>query len=216
MNDQTNVIAPTSHDRSFIAYVVGTDPQFDKILPLTEIQEGPVPWVSGPAPARDFSNDAHDPGGATEEGIIQNEYNRKRRQWGLPIQSVKLMTKDEERTIYFTDYWMPHCPLLPPGLNLEFFDLNVNGGETRAVKTLQSVIGAHVDGLWGTETADKLAGINDVEAAIKAYAVRREAFYRSLSTYRYFGADWSRRTSEIETEAEAIHEKAEGGNAPAV
>jgi lysozyme family protein len=84
------------------------------------------------------------------------------------------------------------------------------------VKTLQAVIGASVDGLWGAETAAKVAAITDVEGAIKAYAVKREAFYQSLSTYRYFGADWSRRTSEIETEAEAIEEKAEGGNAPAV
>jgi len=60
-------VIPTSFDRSFIPYVVGTDAEFDKILPFNEIQEGPVPWVSGAAPARDFSNDAHDPGGATEE-----------------------------------------------------------------------------------------------------------------------------------------------------
>jgi hypothetical protein len=40
-------VIPTSFDRSFIPYVVGTDAEFDKILPFNEIQEGPVPWVSG-------------------------------------------------------------------------------------------------------------------------------------------------------------------------
>jgi lysozyme family protein len=207
---------PTSHDRIFVPYVVGTDLQFDKILPLTEIQEGPVPWVSGPAPAKDFSNDLHDPGGATEEGIIQNEYIRKRRQWGLPIQSDKLMSKDEERTIYFTDYWMPHCPALPPGLNLEFFDLNVNGGETRAVKTLQRALGfslADQDGLWGGETqsaleAEVAKGSVEVVALIQAYKIDREAFYRSLPTYRYFGPDWIRRSEEIAKEGEEIEVQA--------
>jgi lysozyme family protein len=198
---------PTSRDTTFIPYVVGTDTQFDKILPLTEIQEGPVPWVSGSAPAKDFSNDAHDPGGATEEGIIQNEYNRKRRQWGLTIQSDKLMSKDEERTIYFTDYWMPYCPEIPDGLDLEFFDLNVNGGESRAVKTLQLTLGIPADGMWGPQTdqaVKDLGASGNVDGAVKTYGARREAFYESLSTYRYFGADWSRRTSEVEKEAEAM------------
>jgi lysozyme family protein len=200
---------PSSHDTSFIPYIVGTDPEFDKILPFTEIQEGPVPWVSGPAPAKDFSNDLHDPGGATEEGIIQNEYIRKRRQWGLLIQSDKLMSKDEERTIYFTDYWMPHCPTLPHGLDLEFFDLNVNGGETRAVKTLQRALSVTQDGLWGSGTqtalnAEIAKGEPEVRALIEAYKVDREAFYRSLSTYRYFGGDWIRRSEEIATEGEQL------------
>ena len=207
-------LIPTSHDRTFVPYVVGTDPEFDKILPFTEIQEGPVPWVSGAAPAKDFSNDAHDPGGATEEGIIQNEYNRKRRQWGLPIQSDRLMSKDEERTIYFTDYWMPYCPFIPVGLNQEFFDLNVNGGESRAVKELQLVLGIPADGLWGPQTQQRVTDLGasgNVMAAIKAYAAKREVFYESLSTYRYFGADWSRRTKVIEQEAETLEESAEGG-----
>jgi lysozyme family protein len=210
------VAIPTLYDRSFIPYIVGMDPQFDRILPLTEIQEGPVPWVSGLAPAKDFSNDAHDPGGATDEGVIQNEYTPFRRQWGLPVQSVKLMTKDEERTIYFVKYWMPHGPSLPPGLNLEFFDLDVNGGESRAVRTLQATLGIGVDGVWGTQTTDAVASIKNVDAAIQKFGAYRLAFYKSLSTYRYFGADWSRRTSEVETEAEAIEERAAGGNAPEV
>lgn len=201
---------------TYSPYVLGTDKQFEKCLPLTEIQEGPVPWVSGAAPTKDFSNDEHDPGGATEEGIIQNEYNRYRRQWGLPIQSDKLMSKDEERTIYYVGYWLPHCPAIADGLDLEFFDLNVNGGETRAVKTLQSTLGftgSDVDGLWGPKTdqaVKDLGASGDVEAAIEVYAAKREAFYKSLSTYRYFGADWSRRTTEIEKEAETLEAESPG------
>lgn len=198
---------PTLHDTTFVPYVVGTDTQFDKILPFTEIQEGPVPWVSGPAPAKDFSNDEHDPGGATEEGIIQTEYNRARRLWGLPVQSDKLMSKDEERTIYFVNYWMPYCPMIPDGLDLEFFDLCVNGGESRAVKELQLVLGISADGVWGPDTQSHVTDLGasgNVDAAIKSYAAKREAFYQSLSTYRYFGADWTRRTNEIEKEAEGL------------
>jgi len=111
---------PTAHDRSFVAYPAGLDPDFEKCLPATLAQEG------------GYSNDAHDPGGMTMYGIIQREYDLKRRQWGLPTQWVKKIGADEYRTIYFTDYWLPYCPKLAGGLDLEFFDLDVNGGQYRA------------------------------------------------------------------------------------
>ena len=47
-------------------------------LPDTEAQES-LPWSAGPAPIRCYSNDANDPGGRTEEGIIQREYDLKRK-----------------------------------------------------------------------------------------------------------------------------------------
>src|ERR1700757_1439117 len=119
---------PTSHDRTFITYPVGADAEFDKALPYTEAQEG-VPWASGPMPARAYSDDKHDPGGKTGEGIIEREYDLKRRQWRLPTQDIRQMSKDEERTIYYTDYWVAgYCPELPEGLNLEHFDNCVNEG----------------------------------------------------------------------------------------
>jgi lysozyme family protein len=203
---------PTSHDRSFIPYPLGADPKFEKCLPDTEIQEG-VPWASGPGPAKAFSNDAHDPGGMTMEGIIQREYDLKRRQWGLPTQPVRNISKDEERTIYYTDYWQPYCPLLPAGLDLEFFDLDVNGGQHRAVVTLQRALGVTDDGQFGNQTdaavRDVVAqGSDGVDRLIEAFKVFREKFYESLSTFRYFGKDWIRRSEEIDAEGEAMEKQA--------
>jgi lysozyme family protein len=189
------VTIPTSHDRSFIPYPLGYDPKFEKCLPDTLKQEG------------GYSNDAHDPGGMTMEGIIQREYDLKRKQWGLATRWVKDISADEYRTIYFTDYWMPHCPALPAGLDLEFFDLDVNGGPHRAVEILQKAIGITADGQWGdmTESAVKdLTAAGDVTSAIENYKVYREKFYRGLSTFRYFGTDWIRRSEEIATEGKAM------------
>jgi len=213
------VVIPTAHDRTFIPYVVGTDKGFDACLPSTELQEGPIKWISGPMPAKDYSNDKHDPGGMTGEGIVQREYDLKRRQWGLPTQWVRNISKDEERTIYFTDYWMPHCPQLPIGLAMEFFDLSVNGGTHRAVITLQRQLGIHDDGLWGPQTDAAVAALTshgNVITAIATFKAKREAFYRSLSTFRYFGSDWIRRSEEIATEGEALQESADRGGGPAV
>jgi lysozyme family protein len=201
---------PAAHDRTFISYVLGTDSEFDKILPDTEVQEG-VPWASGPMPSRAYSDDAHDPGGKTGEGIIQREYDLKRRQWGLPTRWVREMSKDEERTIYFTDYWMPYCPKLSAGLSLEFFDLDVNGGGHRAVVTLQRVLGIADDGQWGPATDAAVATLiasGNIPKAIEDFKTQREAFYRSLGTFKFFGKDWIRRSEEIAKQAEQIDRKA--------
>ena len=202
-------IVPSRNDRKFIPYPLGYDLEFEKCLPYTEVQEG-VPWFAGPLPKRAFSDDAHDPGGETAEGIIKVEFDKKLRQWGLPIKDILLITKDEERTIYYTDYWLPFGPKCPPGVNLEFFDMDVNGGQSRAVKTLQRALGGiSVDGAWGDETQDALTqlmerGGQSILALIERYKERREAFYEGLPTFRYFGKDWIRRSEEIEKEAEAI------------
>jgi lysozyme family protein len=181
----------------FVPYKVGSDPQFEKCLPDTLVQEG------------GYSNDPHDPGGMTMYGIIQREYDVKRRAWGLPTQWVKNISKAEYQTIYYTDYWLPYCPNLPAGLDLEFFDLAVNGGPHRAVVTLQRVLGIAADGQWGPitdEAVKTLTAASNIPKAIVNYKVQREAFYRSLGTFRYFGTDWIRRSEEIAKQAEGLEE----------
>ncbi len=206
----TGAGAPTAHDRRFIPYPLGLDLNFEKCLPDTEVQEG-VPWSSGQMPQRAYSDDKHDPGGKTGEGIIQREYDLKRRQWGLPTQWVFHMSKDEERTIYYTDYWLPYCPLMPVGLALEFFDLNVNGGAHRAVVTLQRALGVTDDGAFGPETGGAIKSVvakGEVVALIDRFKIDREAFYRSLGTFRFFGSDWIRRSEEIDKQGDALEKSA--------
>jgi lysozyme family protein len=117
-----------------------TSPQFEACLPYTLIQEG------------GNSNDLHDPGGRTHKGIIQREYDRFRRSKGLPLQSDYLMSDDEVREIYWTEYWLPHCPSIAPGLDLSFFDNCVNEGPLRAIVLLQRALGITADGQWGPRT----------------------------------------------------------------
>lgn len=179
----------------FVPYKLGTDPQFEKCLPDVLVQEG------------GYSNDAHDPGGMTMYGIIQREYDAKRRSWGLPTQWVKNISADEYRTIYYGDYWLPHCPDLPAGLDLEFFDLCVNGGPHRAVVTLQRALAIHADGVWGPMTTDAvttMVAAGNPMRTIADFKDQREAFYRSLSTFKFFGKGWIRRSEEIEKQAESM------------
>ena len=90
--------------------------------PYTLAQEDVYPqdWTN---PAN-FSDDPYDPGGATMDGIIQAEYNSYCSQHGLPQQSVRNITQAQGQDIYFNNFWLPHCPLVPVGLDLELFDAN--------------------------------------------------------------------------------------------
>ena len=165
---------------------IETSPRFLACLPFVLKEEG------------GYSNDAHDPGGMTMEGIIQREYDRYRSAHNLPHQWVKNISTDEMHDIYFGEYWLPHCPVLPAGLDLSFFDLCVNGGPMRATHTLQVALGIHADGQWGPQTAGAVKTIKDIEIAIRAYSTERERFYRSLTNFKYFGRDWIGRTERCE------------------
>lgn len=99
-------------------------------LPDTLIQECPLPtdWSN----AANFSDDPHDPGGATMCGIIQVEYDAYRKSLSEPAQSVRLISQAEGYAIYQANYWQPHCPQLQAGLDLSFFDSAVNMGANRS------------------------------------------------------------------------------------
>jgi lysozyme family protein len=115
------------------------------------------------------------------------------------------MTKDEERTIYYTDYWVEgHCPQLPAGLDLECFDDVVNEGIHRGIELLQLALRVHVDGQFGVETKAAVDGTNDLHALIERYKVAREAFYHGLANYRYFGSGWIRRSETIAKQSTAM------------
>jgi len=90
---------------------------------------------------------------------------------------------------------------VPPGLNLQLFDTDVNEGLGQAIKILQYALGTPQDGLWGPKTDTVVKAIADVPAAIRAFGARRAAVYREIRNFNVFGADWERRTSEITAEA---------------
>jgi lysozyme family protein len=164
-----------------------TSPAFELCLPYTLAEEG------------GNSNDPHDPGGRTHKGIIQREYDAYRRSKGLTLRSDFLMSDDEVREIYWTQYWLPHCPALKPGLDLSFFDNCVNEGPHRAIVLLQRALGVTPDGVWGDMTTEAVAAIGDMPHAIQAYSLARAAFYRGLGTFKYFGKGWISRVNHIQT-----------------
>ena len=81
---------------------------------------------------------------------------------------------------------------------MSFFDNAVNEGPYRATVLLQRALGVSPDGVWGPKTQAAVDGIGDAAKLIEDLATAREAFYRSLGTFRYFGKGWTNRANDIE------------------
>lgn len=171
------------------------DDRFAACWPVTLAQECPHPddWAN----AANFSNDAHDPGGETMCGITQREYDHYRRRQGLSLRGVRFISRPEGNDIYYTDYWLPNSLKLPPGLDLSYFDAAVNEGPFAANKIVQFVTSTPVDGWWGEKTQAGVDALKDVGHAVQAFTARREAVYRTLSGYPYFGRGWIERAVRI-------------------
>ena len=142
-------------------------------------------------------DDPHDPGGRTSRGIIQREYNAYRQSKVLPLQDVWLASDAEIADIYQQQYWLPYCPQIPAGVDLCFFDMNVNAGLVEAAKLLQRSLGVNDDGHIGIITSAAIKNSNAIKL-VAAFSDERRAFYRSLKTSKYFGRGWLSRVSTIE------------------
>jgi lysozyme family protein len=170
-----------------------TSPQFEACLPFVLKEEGTT-----------FSNTPGDHGGATRYGITQDEYNIYRHFKVLPLQSVNLITKDEYTEIYWTSYWQPHCPLVPIGLDLSLFNINVNGGSGRGTRLIQQALGISVDGIWGPATTAAVAAMTPVDLidVIQSFHDDERGFYQAIINHdpsqKKFASDWFGRNDRCE------------------
>lgn len=170
--------------------MLNTSPRFEACLPFILKEEG------------GYSNTPGDHGGATNYGIIQHEYNSFRFSKKLPLQSVKTISSDEYREIYWTEYWLPNCGKLPIGLDLSVFNINVNGGSGRGTRLLQAALAISVDGVWGNATDNAVSKIVFVRDVIVHFHDSERAFYQAIVNHnpsqQKFWRDWTGRNDRCE------------------
>jgi lysozyme family protein len=147
----------------------------------------------------------NDRGGPTNYGVTQKTYDQFRRESGLSLRDVKLITMDEVKAVYRTMYWaVAKCGILPPPLDLYVFDGAVNMGPRRAAKILQSVLGVGADGIIGPVTIDALqeeVAAGRLDELCSNYLAARLDFYDELAeddpTQRDFIAGWTNRIEHL-------------------
>ncbi len=150
-----------------------------------------------------FSNNPHDPGGATYSGVTQRAYDGYRLKKGLPRQSVFAMTDAECQEIYHDEYWAAvRGDDLWAGIDLCQYDEAVNSGPVEAALLLQRALGTvGVDGVFGLETLNAVLACTDRAGLIKRVCAARLSFWHKLKTWVYFGVGWNRRDVGIQARA---------------
>lgn len=128
-----------------------------------------------------YVNDPRDPGGETRWGISKRAY---------PEIDIKTLSLNEAKAIYYADYWKPcQCDEFAAPISLCVLDAAVNSGNDTAIRMLQEALNIPDDGLVGPKTIGA-AAVADKQACIEAFHARREAHYRSLSSFDRFGVGW--------------------------
>jgi len=168
-----------------------SDDRFARAFVLLGVHEG------------EYSNHPDDPGGATMKGVTQRTYNSFRDRRSLPRKDVREISDSEVEKIYRGQYWNAiKADNLPNGVAYCVFDAAVNSGPGRAVRWLQELIGAKVDGVVGDETISKVRNVKPM-TLIDKYCDKRLAFMKRLAHWSTFKNGWSRRVAEVRNQAKA-------------
>lgn len=123
-----------------------------------------------------LSNRPGDRGGITNRGITQPAYDAWRVRHGMQKRSVTLLSDEEERAIYYEDYWVPcRCEELGTPLGAAVFDMAVNSGLWNAKLALQGALYVRQDGVIGEAT---LAASKVTPNALLRFLEARAALYR--------------------------------------
>ena len=150
-----------------------------------------------------FVNHPRDPGGATNLGVTLRTWQEWRRR-PVTVEQLKDLTPSDVAPMYRKKYWnIAGCDSLPAGLDYVVFDFAVNAGPGRALKTLQTAVGATPDGVLGPKTLAAITALG-VEKSIERFTEERLKFYRSLPTFDVFGRGWTRRSKESEDAAKTM------------
>lgn len=144
-------------------------------------------------------DDPRDPGGRTNQGVIQREFSAWLRKNGKPNRDVFTMTDAERDAIYWQNYGARvRFNELPPGVDLVICDGAINSGPSQCVKWVQRALGLTADGVLGDVTLQAIVNYDDHDLLIAKIIERRNAFLRSLKTFVHFGKGWISRTSQLQ------------------
>lgn len=128
-----------------------------------------------------------DPGGETKFGISKRSY---------PMEDIPNLTLDRAKAIYLHDFWGPAgCDAVPEALRFDLFDMAVNSGVSRAVRTLQGAVGETQDGVLGPRTLLAASTANP-DKLLRRFNGARLHYMTGLPTWNTFGRGWAERIAQ--------------------
>lgn len=143
-----------------------------------------------------------DPGGRTNRGITQANFDAYKERTGQPTRDVFTLTEDEMRSIYFADYWIKACcEKLPAPLDLIQMDTAVQRGPFKARQMLQRALGVMDDGVIGPQTMAAVGRADPVKTAKEYAEARKDHYLRRVQEDRksaVFLKGWLNRLADLE------------------
>ena len=125
-----------------------------------------------------------DPGGLTKYGISQRSY---------PREDIRGMTLERAKEIYKNDFWnKAGCDAVPSAVIFDLFDMAVNSGVSRAIKSLQRTVGVADDGVLGPVTLQAVQSMSP-QRLVARFNGARLLFMASLSNWPAFSRGWATR-----------------------
>lgn len=148
-----------------------------------------------------LTNLKNDPGGLTNLGVTQADYDHYRRFKRLPLRSVSAITPEEAADDFKQFYWNTlQCDKLASGVDNCIFDMGVNNGVTGAAKCAQLVVNSCglssvvVDGHIGPVTLDAIDDI-DPTLFIDSFCDLRLKTDSGFLNWKTFGRAWTNRVN---------------------
>lgn len=139
---------------------------------------------------RGYVDNPRDPGGATNLGIslrflknlkwrvgawLVGDMNRDGR---ITEQDIRLLSIPVSKQVYRHVFWEGgHCDVMPPYLDIVFFDWAVNHGIQGATKTLQQCLGVMESGIFDPRTHLAMQRA-DTRQLVNAFQAARIAWYQ--------------------------------------
>ena len=145
-------------------------------------------------------HDPDDPGGVTKYGIDKSAHPE------LSVSDIENLTEAQAIEIYRKVNWEgTKADQLPSRFAEVVFDMSVLDGTSRAVRALQTAVGAGVDGDLGPHTIDAAnqaaAKTSTLKTALSSMLDIREARYRSLAAakpvFKKFLHGWINRSEDL-------------------
>lgn len=141
----------------------------------------------------EYSDIAGDTGGKTMYGITEAVFNAWRDAQGLTNKTIKQLTKEDAKAIYWSNYWLlARCGQFQRPLDLVMFDAAVNHGPGGAARILQRALNAlqdsvkppgavklSVDGGIGAKTLAEADRYPPMDIC-NAYLEQRRATYHAI------------------------------------
>lgn len=149
-----------------------------------------------------FVNDPRDSGGMTNLGVTKQVW----QEWvGHDVSEKEMLSLSllMVSPLYKRKYW-DACKAddLIAGLDYCVFDTAVNAGVGRAIKLLQSSVGAVPDGAIGNETYTLIKKAEtDPKRIIELFCAKRLEFMATLKSFPVFGKGWSNRIADVKKNA---------------